>query len=301
MKKSILLLLILLSCLPVSAQKTIQYIVFSVAGGVTKENVIIEPKQIIKSTDKITIPRDAQLSLFDEAGKRLYSIGEPGTHHVGAVVAKLHPSVKQLTSNYIKYIKDHLFGNNKKYSEKTVIGSASTTGFRGEEEDVLFMKSLLGKFNFSDSQVLSKVFEQDSEIISDYNLMFDLVSYRDQSTLQENPKIRNPYYLRVTNGDNVPLFVNVLAIDKEGSSYLILKPHEQYGFSNYLVPPNGTVSFLDQHFNYKGNQKVCFILFASEIPVDYRIVEAYKDVAVSPSHEMNTGIKIQVITPEVRQ
>ena len=295
MKKYALLILpLLFNILFVHAQKKEQYIVFSVTGSVTKGNVIIQPKQLLNSTDKITIPEYAQISLFDEEGKRLYAIGESGTHQVQTIVTKMQPSVKQLTSNYVKYLKDQLFGNSKKYSEKTYIKTVSTTGFRGEEEDILFAKSILNKLDFRNSTTLSNLFKADIHVESDYNIMFELLSYRDKSVLKDNTIIKNPYHLQVTNGDNVPLFVNVLAITEDDSPQLILKPSEKYGFCNYLVPPNSIISFMDQPYRSIDDKKVCFILVASEIPIDFRILKSYKELNVTPSHDMKTGVKVEL-------
>ena len=254
-------------CTFLAAQGNKEYWVYSVTGKVIADNQPVKAKQLLSTDQTIFIPDNAQLTLLNEKGKRLYSFHKPGQMKLKAMIEDTGLSVTKLTGNYLQYIKDQLFA---KKEQDNRLGKTRTGGRRGEEEDSLFVASLAKRLNLPtgvSAQYALK--EMSSPIQSDFSISLQLVSLSDGTLLNNRSYKSNPYALYIVNNDETLLFVNVLHIDNEGVCSLVLQPDKETGFMNYLVPPGTSILFSDNSFVMTGIDSDSFILLATPFPVNF--------------------------------
>ena len=272
----LIILLLTATSFPIAAQQARDtYIVYSVAGNVKSAGHPVQARQKLRSSETVTIGKESQLSLLSEDAKLLYSLSHAGTWTVKKYISDMQPSALRLSAKYLRYIKEQLFSNADNTGSNRKLGKVTTTGYRGEEENQQFIQAMCACLQVSDDETLQEAFiHKDPSSNSNYLLSFELVSHQDGSVLKpDDSKLKNPYYVRITNPSLVTLFVNVLNIDNSLNTYLILQPDEKGAFSKYLIPAGSTISFPQQTIEISGKSTEYFVLMAAPFPVDFSLLE----------------------------
>lgn len=290
-KLFLILLLVIGVVISFQAQNKKYYFIYSVAGDVRVEGKAVDVCQRLSSTQKVVIDDESQLTLFDEGGKLMYCLNKPGEWRIDIYIRNMEPSIIKLTANFLKYVKNQLFGEDDG-SRKRKFGKVTTVGYRGEGEDEMFLNALCVHMGTIENETLQRAFvDRKSFPSGDYFLTCELVSHNDGSVIENAQNVKNPYYVRVTNHTPIPLFVNILNVDQAQNFYLLLRPDAQMGFSKYLIPGNSTVSFLQQTLVFRKNIDVeHFILVGAPFPVDFSLLEQPVYIEASASSEMKVGI-----------
>ncbi len=293
------LLLMILLCaetVPVTAQKNAKFIVYSITGNIQTEGRPLRLKQQIQSSQYITLGKESQITLLDVGNQLLYCLHKEGHYKVSDYIKEMNPSFLKLSVNFMRYIKNQFLGLQEN-DNKTSLQRIITGGYRGDEEYIWFINTLWSYFPIPDSASLQELLmTREPFPTGEYAVDFEFVSHKDHSVLQGLNDIQNPYYIRVTNHAEVPLFVNILNIDSLLNMVLLINPNEVTGASA-IVPAKSMVSFTQDIISLDASSETeYFILFATPFPLDLSFLEEEIDTNRLPTifkkqEEMKIGLQ----------
>lgn len=256
----ICLFVFFLSLMNTSAQ---QYWVYSVTGEVKIEGETIKPRQLVYGTQKILIPANSQISLFDNAHEYLYHLTSKGTFKIEELVNSQKPSVKQLSRNYLTFIKDNLFG-------KKEVG-VPAMGERGDKEDLLFLSTLIQYLNLDASResMGKSIYEHYQKLPNDYLLKCEFYDKNnDNKLISFSEDARVDCFPVITNFSNENLYVSIVTISPEGN----IDAYFRGDASQYIVPANSTISFKKYYRHWEENRDEKLFLFAAEYPINISVL-----------------------------
>lgn len=256
------------------------YTVYSVTGNVKiyKDNNMhrVMPRTMVKATDRIMIGKESAISLIDEKRSKIYSLTLSVTDNVGNIITRQQNKAKSLTKEYTSYLIKQLFDNkSKSVSHPQTYMHATATSFRSINKDSLFLNRVIKyAIDKRDTTTMESLFFDNLyEHDSDFNVSFDIVSYDTGKSVYGGVECGTGCYVKITNNELFPVYVNVLNIDSEGNKYLLLPVDESAFCAHLFVPSESTVSFIDEPFIFPDEQSgELFMLVATKEPVDFSIL-----------------------------
>ena len=245
MKKIIWILLITIIPFVCSAQN---YLVYSCTGQVEYltdgEWKKLNRRDALKSTDEIRIGDKSAIAIIDKKTEKVYSYGQSGIVRVKAIAAKSSSAVGRYTRQALSALTS---------SQTDKISYDANVVYRDLSSDLLLYTAL-----------------SDSLFQSAYKVQFQLIDEKTGQEL-ESPVVGTSFYFSITNNDQQPLFVNILAIDAEKEAYDCLPIDEGMTMSHALIPAGCTVDLSGYPLILSepvGRQD--FILLAFDRPFDLR-------------------------------
>lgn len=287
-------MLMILPLITVSAQ---QYTVYSVAGDVfVKENgreVRLKPRKTITAGTVLRIENESAVTVLDERNSKMFSMTETGTSTAGKLIAGKKSSAKNLSKQYMGYLVKQLFASgSKQMSHPDTYMQSTATAYRSEAFDSLMLRSVAAAIaecatgNGNAEKAFAVSGKQPS---SDLDVSFELVSCDTGETLGRDVEGNTGCYVRVRNGTDELLYVNVLNIDASGNKYLVLPVDSASSCSHLLVPPMSTVAFKSEPMIFGDTaSEESFLLVATEEPVDFSILMS--PIKPSEGSRMRTGL-----------
>lgn len=282
-KVNIILCMVLFSCINLMAKG---YIVCSSTGSVSCANgQPIKPSNYIDGTQEIVIGEYSQLSLLDEGEKLIYHLTTESAGTIDKLISE-RQSITHLTDRYLRAIKD------KMITKSSVPSGRIAGGYRGADEDMMFIQSLCKTLNISSLSDLGKVLTNTNNLpLGDYLVKFDLISYRDGNILSGKADKQDAYHIRVKNYSNEALYIAIASIENEGKIYLL---HDGNA-GNYLLPGKTEIDYRTPIINFSNINNVgSIIVFASPFPVDFKTIfeniDAISTQELKDTGEMKIGI-----------
>lgn len=275
------------------------YTVYSVNGDVYYANhkgrsVKLTARKVLRASDKLTIGKESAVTLLDERLNKMYSLTKPGKATVKDLIPKHKDKTRTLSAQYMRFLKKQLLssGSQKMLHPNTYM-HATATAYRSTEKDSCMMNRIIGYFmqyimmgGFTPEAAL---FYDKRPIGTDYDVEFDLVSYDTGEAYGDEISPNSNCYIRVTNKEQFPIYVNIIDLDENGGKYLVLPIDEECSCSHLLVPANTTLAFKSEPFIFPdAESEEMFMLIATEEPVDFSIL--LSPMKVGNAGTMRAGI-----------
>lgn len=258
MRKLFLLFLILLANSQVYAKG---YIVCSVSGTVSCANgQPIKLSNYVDGTQEVVIGAMSQLSLLDESGKLIYHLSAEGAGTIERLLAQ-QSSITKLTERYLRAIKDQMV------SKSNVTDGRIAGGYRGQDEDILFVASLCKLLDISNLSDLGEILTNTNRLpLGDYLVKFDLISYNKGDVLQSKADRGDSYHISIKNYAGEALYVAAVSVDRNGKIYLLHNGNS----GRYLLPGMSEVDYKTPTINFANmSDRGGVIVFATDFPVDF--------------------------------
>ena len=252
------------------------YLVYSVIGDVKQqkanETVTLKARSTIQSATRLTIGKESVVTIIDERKSKIYSLTTTGTNSVQSLIA-MSKNTKSPSKQYISYMVKRLFSKESStLSHPSTYMQTAAAAYRSTTTDSLLLNTL-SCLATGPATVENAVILPQTSISGDYDVRFDLVSCTTGQAIINDGAPNTSCYVRVMNKTKLPLYVNVLNIDEQGRKYLVLPIDEAALCAHLLVPPESTVSFTSEPFEFvEGKSKETFLLVATEEPVDFSIL-----------------------------
>lgn len=268
------------------------YLVYSVVGTAKiyegAKTVSLNARKTLTTASKLVIGKESAVTVLDEKNSKMYSFTTEGTNTVGNLL-KAAKAPKNLSKQYLSYMVKQLFSKeSKNLSHPSSYMQATATSYRATARDSFLLNRLASMAEMTAS-VESSLIKPQNLLSTDMDVRFDLVSC--ETGLPVNPEVDvfTNCYVRVTNGTEEPLFVNVLDIDERGNKYLVLPVDEAATCAHLLVPAHSTVAFKSEPFEFsEANSRETFLLVATEEPVDFSILMS--PIRGNGGDQMKSGI-----------
>lgn len=275
-----------------STVKAADYLVYSVVGTAKiyegTKTVSLNARKTLTANSKLIIGKESAVTVLDETNSKMYSFTAEGTNTVGSLL-KAAKAPKSLSKQYLSYMVKQLFSKeSKNLSHPSSYMQATATSYRATARDS-FLLNRLASMSELPNAVESSLIQPKNLLSTDMDVRFDLVSC--ETGLPVNPEVDvfTNCYVRVTNGTEEPLFVNVLDIDERGNKYLVLPVDEAATCAHLLVPARSTVAFKSEPFEFsEANSRETFLLVATEEPVDFSILMS--PIRGNGGDQMKSGI-----------
>lgn len=102
-----------MQCLTMQAQRLTVYKISGNVDVVTSNGRHpLSAREVVTKNTVIDIKYDSKVIIFDEQGRKQYTLKSPGRATVGTLITDKRTTVIELTERYIKYIKSQVFGSN---------------------------------------------------------------------------------------------------------------------------------------------------------------------------------------------
>ncbi len=287
-------MLAIMPLLTVSAQ---QYTVYSVAGDAfVKEqgrDVSLKPRKAISTATVLRIGKESAVTVLDERNSRMYSFTEAGTKTVGQLIAGKKSSAKNLSKQYMGYLVKQLFASgSKQMSHPDTYMQSTATAYRSVAADSLMLRRVAAALAGSapGGPSLETAFAASgAQVDTDLDVSFELVSCDTGEPLGQSVPGNTGCYVRVRNGTDDLVYVNVLNVDAAGNKYLVLPVDSASSCAHLLVPPMSTVAFKSEPMIFGDTaSEESFLLVATEEPVDFSILMS--PIKASEGSRMRTGL-----------
>lgn len=268
------------------------YLVYSVVGTAKiyegSKTVSLNARKTLTTSSRLVIGKESAVTVIDEANSKMYSFTTEGTNTVGALL-KAAKAPKNLSKQYLSYMVKQLFSKeSKNLSHPSAYMQATATSYRATARDS-FLLNRLASMSDEPASVESSLIKPKNLLSTDMDVRFDLVSCETGLPVNPEVDVNTNCYVRVTNGTEEPLFVNVLDIDERGNKYLVLPVDEAAICAHLLVPARSTVAFKSEPFEFsEANCRETFLLVATEEPVDFSILMS--PIRGNGGDQMKSGI-----------
>lgn len=278
MRISKLLFLVVLMILSFVARAQ-TYTVYSVIGNAKvvngKATSVLLPRKQLNMNSRLLIEPESAVVVLDEKSYKMYSFAAEGSHTVGQLINMGRTSVKTLSKQYMRYLITQLFtdASQQKVHPNSYM-QVTATSYRSATNDSMLL-SRISHLLIDQGEVSVEDFlcKPETKIQTDLDVYFELISCDTGVAIDRNVTMNTGSYLRVHNGTDEIVYVNVLDIDDKGNKYLVLPVDSAATCSHLLVPPRSTISFREDPFIFPDEpNKETFILFAAEEPVDFSIL-----------------------------
>ena len=271
------------------------YTVYTVIGSAkivnNKNTSTLLPRKQITADTRLLIEPESAVTLLDEKNNKMYSFSSEGSHTVRQLINMTRNNVKTISQKYMSYLVKQLFSDasHQMIHPDTYMQVTATT-YRSETIDSMLLSRIARMFeNEQGMSVEQLLCRPDKKIETDMDVYFELISCETGRAIDRNVKANTGSYLRVHNGTDEIIFVNVLDIDDNGNRYLVLPVDSAATCSNLLVPPMSTISFKEDPFIFPDEQiKETFILVATEEPVDFSVL--LNPIQCSGKKSMKVGL-----------
>lgn len=275
--RSMIILGMLLSLFTVTGAQT--YTVYSVIGNAKivngKNTSVLQPRNQLYANSRLLIEPESAVTLLDEKNNKMYSFAAEGSHTVKQLIDMTRNSVKNISKQYMSYLVKQLFTDaSQKMTHPDTYMQVTATSYRSVTNDSMLLNRIAQLFPDKDGTPIEKMLcKPDTKIDTDMDVHFELISCDTGLAIDRNVKTNTGTYLRVHNGTEEIVYVNVLDIDENGNKYLILPVDSAATCAHLLVPPMSTISFKSEPFIFSEEPiKETFILIATEEPVDFSIL-----------------------------
>lgn len=275
-----------------STVKAADYLVYSVVGTAKiyegTKTVSLNARKTLTANSKLIIGKESAVTVLDETNSKMYSFTAEGTNTVGSLL-KAAKAPKSLSKQYLSYMVKQLFSKeSKNLSHPSSYMQATATSYRATARDS-FLLNRLASMSELPNAVESSLIQPKNLLSTDMDVRFDLVSCETGLPVNSEVDVFTNCYVRVTNGTEEPLFVNVLDIDERGNKYLVLPVDEAATCAHLLVPARSTVAFKSEPFEFsEANSRETFLLVATEEPVDFSILMS--PIRGNGGDQMKSGI-----------
>ena len=286
------LLVMVFVLLTSSVVSAADYLVYSVVGTAKiyegSKTVSLSARKTLSASSRLVIGKESAVTVLDEANSKMYSFTTEGTNTVAALL-KAAKAPKNLSKQYLSYMVKQLFSKeSKNLSHPSAYMQATATSYRATARDSFLLNRLASMSEIA-SSVESSLIQPKNLLSTDMDVRFDLVSCETGEPVNPEVDVNTNCYVRVTNGTEEPLFVNVLDIDERGNKYLVLPVDEAATCAHLLVPAQSTVSFKSEPFEFaEANSRETFLLVATEEPVDFSILMS--PIRGNGGDQMKSGI-----------
>lgn len=262
-----------------SSLRAQNYTVYSVIGSAKivngKNATALQPRKLVTEDARLLIEPESAVTLLDEKNNKMYSFAAEGTHTVGQLIDMTKNSVKNISKQYMSYLLKQLFDNSKQTrTHPDMYMQAMASSYRSATSDSMLLCRIAQLFpEGSEASVEQLLCQPERKIESDMDVYFELISCDTGFSIDKHVKANTGSYLRVHNGTDEIVYVNVLDIDERGNKYLVLPVDSAATCAHLLVPPMSTVSFKADPFIFSEEpMKETFVLIATEEPVDFSIL-----------------------------
>lgn len=287
----------MLFILPVLAVSAQQYTVYSVVGtAMVREkdrDVPLKPRKAITTGTVLRIDKESAVTVLDERNSKMYSFTEAGENSVGKLIAGKKNSAKNLSKQYMGYLVKQLFASgSRKMTHPDTYMQSMATAYRSESFDSLMLRRVaaaLAGGAAGHGNVENALTGNAAQVDTDFDVSFDLVSCDTGEPLGRSVAGNTGCYVRVRNGTDGLLYVNVLNVDAAGNKYLVLPVDSASSCSHLLVPPMSTVAFKSEPMIFGDTKsEESFLLVATEEPVDFSILMS--PIKPSDGGQMRAGM-----------
>ena len=264
-----------------SVASAADYLVYSVVGTAKvyegSKPVALSARKTLTASSRLVIGKESAVTVLDEVNSKMYSFTTEGTNTVGALL-KAAKAPKNLSKQYLSYMVKQLFSKeSKNFTHPSATARDS------------FLLNRLASMSDQAVAVESSLIQPKNLLSTDMDVRFDLVSCETGLPVNPEVDVNTNCYVRVTNGTEEPLFVNVLDIDERGNKYLVLPVDEAAICAHLLVPARSTVAFKSEPFEFsEANSRETFLLVATEEPVDFSIL--MNPIRGNGGEQMKSGI-----------
>lgn len=255
------------------------YTVYSVIGNVKivngKKTTALQPRKLLTNTVRLIIEPESSITLLDEKSCKMYLFTVEGSHTVEQLVNMTKNNAKTISNKYMNYLVKQLFSEtSQKLTHPDTYMQVTATSYRSSANDSLLLCRIAQMF--SDSQELSieqLLCKPTSKIETDMDVWFELISCETGLPVSNYVEGNTGSYVRVHNGSDEIVYVNVLDIDDKGNKYLVLPVDSGATCAHLLVPPMSTISFKSEPFVFsETGMNETFLLVATLEPVDFSIL-----------------------------
>ena len=255
------------------------YTVYSVTGSAKvvngKNTSLLQPRKQLNANSRLLIEPESAVTLLDEKSNEMYSFSAEGSHTVKQLIDMTRNSVKAISKQYMSYLVKQLFSDaSQQMTHPDTYMQVTATSYRSASSDSMLLSRIAQLFPGDEDTPIEKLLcGSDNKIETDMDVYFELISCDTGLAIDRNVKTNTGSYLRVHNGTDDIVYVNVLDIDENGNKYLVLPVDSAATCAHLLVPPMSTVSFRAEPFIFSEEPiKETFILVATEDPVDFSIL-----------------------------
>ena len=275
-----------------SVASAADYLVYSVVGTAKvyegSKPVALSARKTLTASSRLVIGKESAVTVLDEVNSKMYSFTTEGTNTVGTLL-KAAKAPKNLSKQYLSYMVKQLFSKeSKNLTHPSAYMQATATSYRATARDS-FLLNRLASMSDQAVAVESSLIQPKNLLSTDMDVRFDLVSCETGLPVNPEVDVNTNCYVRVTNGTEEPLFVNVLDIDERGNKYLVLPVDEAAICAHLLVPARSTVAFKSEPFEFsEANSRETFLLVATEEPVDFSIL--MNPIRGNGGEQMKSGI-----------
>lgn len=271
------------------------YTVYSVIGGAKvvngKNTSLLQPRKQLNANTRLLIEPESAVTLLDEKSNKMYSFSAEGSHTVKQLVEMTRNSVKTISKQYMSYLVKQLFTDgSQQMTHPDTYMQVTATSYRSATSDSMLLSRIAQLFPDEDGTPIEDLLcKPDTKIETDMDVYFELISCDTGLAIDRNVKTNTGSYVRVHNGTDEIVYVNVLDIDENGNKYLVLPVDSAATCAHLLVPPMSTISFRADPFIFsEGPIRETFILVATEDPVDFSIL--MNPIRRSEKKSMKSGL-----------
>lgn len=261
-----------------SAIRAQTYTVYSVTGSAKlvngKNTSLLQPRKQLSANSRLLIEPESAVTLLDEKNYKMYSFSAEGSHTVKQLIDMTRSSVKKITKQYMSYLVKQLFtdASQQKVHPDTYM-QVTATSYRSATSDSMLLSRIAQLLPDEETPIENLLCKPETKIETDMDVYFELISCDTGLAIDRDVKTNTGSYLRVHNGTDEIVYVNVLDIDENGNKYLVLPVDSAATCAHLLVPPMSTISFRADPFIFSEEPiKETFILVATEDPVDFSIL-----------------------------
>lgn len=275
--KKLVFLVVFLMMSSVTRAQT--YTVYSVIGNAKvvngKKTSSLQPRKLLNINSRLLIEPESAVILLDDKSNKMYSFAAEGSHTVKQLIDMTRNSVKTISKQYMNYLVNQLFSDaSQQMVHPDTYMQVTATSYRSSSNDSLLLTRISQLFPDQVGAPIEELLcRPETKIETDMDVHFELISCDTGLAVDRNVKANTGTYLRVHNGTNEIIYVNVLDIDENGNKYLVLPVDSAATCAHLLVPPMSTISFRAYPFVFSDEPiKETFIMVATEEPVDFSIL-----------------------------
>ena len=271
------------------------YTVYSVIGSAKivngKNATALQARKSLTANSRLLIEPESAVTLLDEKNNKMYSFSAEGSHTVKQLIDMTRSNVKNISRQYMSYLVKQLFADaSHQMTHPDMYMQAMASSYRSATNDSLLLCRITQMFPEEGEDSIEQLLCQpERKIETDMDVHFELISCDTGLAIDRNVKGNTGSYLRVHNGTDDIVYVNVLDIDDRGNKYLVLPVDSAATCAHLLVPPMSTVSFKADPFIFSEEpMKETFVLIATVEPVDFSIL--MNPIRRSGKQSMKSGL-----------
>lgn len=255
------------------------YTVYSVIGNVKfvngEKTSVLQPRKQLNVNSRLLIEPESAVTLLDEKSNKMFSFAAEGSHTVEQLIDMTRNSVKNISRQYMSYLVKQLFSDaSQRMTHPDTYMQVTATSYRSVTSDSMLLNRIVQLLPDADDIPIEKLLcKSDTKIDTDLDVHFELISCDTGLAIDRTVKTNTGSYLRVHNGTDEIIYVNVLNIDENGKKYLVLPVDSAATCAHLLVPPMSTISFKSDPFIFADEPtNETFVLIATEEPVDFSVL-----------------------------